>query len=62
MKTNGYNIHVNCLTKQERWVLGIVAVLLAVGWVTKTYRAAHPALKPGGGTLPAATVIQQARP
>jgi hypothetical protein len=29
------------LTKQERLVLFIVAVLLATGWAVKTYRQAH---------------------
>jgi hypothetical protein len=62
MKPSRYTISVNCLTKQERWVLGIVVLLLVTGWATKMYRAAHPALKPGGGALPATVAIQQARP
>jgi uncharacterized membrane protein YhdT len=30
------------LTKQEQWVLCLVAVLLLLGWVVKAYRTAHP--------------------
>lgn len=30
------------LTKQEQWVLCIVAVLLLTGWAVKSYRTAHP--------------------
>jgi hypothetical protein len=30
------------LTKQEQWVLCIVAVLLLTGWAVKAYRTAHP--------------------
>jgi hypothetical protein len=41
---------VNCLTSQERKVLIIVMMLLAIGEFVKVYRAGHP---------PAA-VIQQA--
>ena len=30
------------LTKQERSVLGVVLLLLLVGWAVKAWRAAHP--------------------
>jgi hypothetical protein len=33
------------LTKQEQWVLVIVATLLITGWAVKAYRTAHPAIE-----------------
>jgi hypothetical protein len=30
------------LTKQEQWVLCLVALLLLTGWAVKAYRTAHP--------------------
>jgi hypothetical protein len=30
------------LTKQEQWVLCLVAALLLTGWAVKAYRTAHP--------------------
>ena len=58
----GYTAYVNFLTKHDQWVLVAVVVLLVTGGLTKMYRAAHPALKPGQGTSPTTAVIQQARP
>jgi hypothetical protein len=46
-----YIIAVIGLTKQEWWVIGIVAGLLLTGFMTKMYRASHPA-----------PAVQQARP
>jgi hypothetical protein len=46
-----YIVTVIGLTKQEWWVIGIVAGLLLTGFITKKYRASHPA-----------PAIQQARP
>ena len=37
-----YNKNVNCLTSQERKVLIIVMLLLAIGELVKVYRAGHP--------------------
>ncbi len=56
---NGYVVVVNGLTKQERRVLAIAAVLLLTGWATKMYRAAHP---PAHGTPPTTAVMQPAKP
>ena len=53
----------NWLTKQEWYVLGIVAILLATGWLTQMYRAAHPmAGLSGRNGLPTKAVIQPAKP
>lgn len=30
------------LTKQEQWVVCILAALLLTGWLVKSYRTAHP--------------------
>jgi len=37
-----YTEEVNCLTAQERKVLIIVMLLLAIGELVKVYRASHP--------------------
>ena len=37
-----YHEKVNCLTAQERKVLIIVMLLLAMGELVKVYRASHP--------------------
>jgi len=43
MPQKNYNGGVNCLTAQERKVLIIVMLLLAMGEFVKVYRATHPA-------------------
>ena len=42
MSQKSYNDDVNCLTAQERKVLIIVMMLLAIGELVKMYRASHP--------------------
>jgi hypothetical protein len=56
IKQCSYIAGVICLTKQEWRVLGVVLILLATGWATKTYRATQLVAPP------AAVVIPQARP
>jgi hypothetical protein len=33
---------VSFLSREQRWVLAIIALLLLTGWAVKAYRAAHP--------------------
>ena len=51
---------VNCLTKQERRVLGIVLALLLTGLAVKAYRTAHPARGDAGHR--AAVTFPQGKP
>ena len=53
MKSDGYIMAVNHLTKQEQMFLIVVLGLLLTGWAVKTYHTAHP---------PAAVPIQPAKP
>jgi hypothetical protein len=40
------------LTKQEQWVLCLVALLLILGWAVKAYRTAHPPAAAGQTAKP----------
>jgi len=60
-KGDRYNSGVARLTKQERRVLGIILLLLALGWVVKTHRAAPP-VQSGPAAGPGAMLGKPAKP
>ncbi|MGA2245646.1 MAG: hypothetical protein ABSH48_11655 [Verrucomicrobiota bacterium] len=63
MKEASYNGGVECLTRQERRVLGIVVLLLLMGWLVKTHRAASsPAPKSGADVAPGTVAVPPAKP